>query len=153
MRINFSIEMCNNWNFKINFDSRKPKRNSTPEFPWQHNNNWQHASYLQAKGFIQQVMQIIIIVIIYYTFQKGASLLTNLNQNYYFCLRKCCSSSSEQFRRDQRPMKSRNQDPKVTRWMQIRKRWRMTQCKACLEVNWTFWLDIRTSLVENQGRN
>ena len=22
--------MCNNWNFKINFDSRKPKRNSTP---------------------------------------------------------------------------------------------------------------------------
>ena len=30
MRINFSIEMCNYWNFKINFDSRKPKRNSTP---------------------------------------------------------------------------------------------------------------------------
>ena len=23
--------MCNNWNFKINFDSRKPKRNSTPD--------------------------------------------------------------------------------------------------------------------------
>ena len=22
--------MCNNWNFKINFDSRKPKQNSTP---------------------------------------------------------------------------------------------------------------------------
>ena len=23
--------MCNNWNFKINFDSRKPKLNSTPD--------------------------------------------------------------------------------------------------------------------------